>query len=70
MYATMKSYGIPTMKMDFDPGIEKRKGVTLCSILLLGNFVTREHKKHWPEMPISGTFDQEHSMNENAMKTQ
>ena len=53
----MKSYGIPAMKKDCDLGIEKRKGVTLCSILLLGNFVTKEHKKYWPEMPILGPFD-------------
>jgi len=56
MYATMKSYGIPAMKKDCDPGIEKRKGVTLCSILLLGNFVTKEHEKRMPEMPILGPF--------------
>jgi len=56
MYATMKSYGIPAMKKDCDPGIEKRKGVTLCSILLLGNFVTKEHEKRMPEMQILGPF--------------
>ena len=52
MYVTMKSYGIPAIKKNCDPVIEKRKGVTLRSILLLGNFVTKEHKKHWPVMPI------------------